>query len=930
MTVLRRAEKEAPPLQPLMRPAFPLVPIALLALLLAVFLTNVWPLMFNKISGLHNKVQSLTDQVQNRLQERRNIQDSQKQGQGYHEPSRPPPIPHESKPEPKQPEQSVPPVPSHPGPSNEALNVIRRRWRNQLLGDFEALKHPEPAVKAKIDELSTNAGKLLELYVDGEKTDRVFKNAGPLCATNMQIKSTYFRLLTIAAAWATPGTKYYQDQEVVNKIIAGIDFACAHTYYSSNPQLQQCLKSRQNWWALQIGAPLNLADLCVLIFDHLDLDRRKRWGQNIIDIVGNTTGASWKGGNRAWISRVLIITGLFMDDGEVIRKGIAALSVYGGTPEAKKSSVFGYVKPGEGEGLYEDGSLLSHDVYPYAGGYGLVMLTSVALLLNLLNSPETPDDTYRINDPRVSLIYDAVERNFMPVVWHGIIFEHVRGREVARRDGPGWCNGHQLIHAASLLSQGSNDPRIISRMESYVCLWHDSNPADTLEKATIAQIPILRSIVNKRNSILARHPHGAFSTPIQEHFVYHSPDGTAQWCFTLSLSSTRIGRAETLNNENLKSWYQGDGMTYLYTVNHKTHYGDDYWPTMDPLHVPGTTNHQIEPPEFKYKSMGYNPWSGGACWSGGGQGWRDGVAYKSDGYGARAAAVSLDHLAVDRKSAAKKSWFMLENVIIAMGAGCAGSSDPASNLHTTVESRNLDQPGRVIVVNDIEYSDPPGWKKETPRVHWAWLEGTAGYIFLDSTDPDLRASGEAPQVNKIFERVKKCGAWKDITGDGKPDEICREYVNIVLDHGVNPQNSAYAYVILPLASIETTKYLAGNPTWRVFRNTVDAQAVEVRFDGGEVMMATFWKAGEVNGITVEQGCQLLWGRNGNKWCLTVSDPSWQTQRVVVHLDVVRLRGLQPREKSQGVEVHQDTVVFDGLSSGAAKSVFFEGFGHDEL
>ncbi|KAK6525183.1 hypothetical protein TWF694_005329 [Orbilia ellipsospora] len=871
--------------------------------------------MFNK---LHGKVHNLTEKVQNQL----HIRD------GHEQAKAPPPVPHGTKPRPESSGPSVPPPRSNVS-DNDVFAILRRRWLHQVLGDFSTLDFSDEVIKSKVQEISRNGKSLLDLYVKGPMTDRVFRNAGPLCATSMQLKNTYFRLLGMALAWATPGSDFYHNKDYLDKIIVGLDFTYDTVYHWDNPDIQRCLKSRENWWALQIGAPLNLADVCVVIYDHLDTDRRRKWGDTIVRVVGNTLIPSLKGGNRAWVSRILISTGIFMDDGEVIRKGIGTMSAEGGNAEIKKSSLFGYIQPGDGEGMYEDGSVISHHVYPYAGGYGLNMIKMIAGLLNLLNSEETPDPTYRVNDPKRDLVYESLERNFLPVVWHGIIFEHVRGRGVCLRDGPGWDAGHQLIHAAAQLSKGTNDPAMESKIASMVHLWYYSNPRDTLRVAsTMSQIPILQSILNNKNVPKLSHPRGAFATPIQEHYVYHSTKD-ANWCFTISLSSTRIGRAECLNNQNLKSWYQGDGMTYLYTDTHKTHYGDDYWPTMDPLHVPGTTTHRIEPPVLEYRSMGYNDWSGGACWSGGGDGWGTGMAFKSNGKGARVAVVSLDHLAVDKKSVAKKSWFIFEDTVIALGAGCSGNSNPPTNLHTTIEQRNMDRPGGLLVVDDIEHREPAGWKAEMLNARWAWLENTAGYIFLDVTDPNLKEGGETPQLNKIFSRTQRCGKWKDVDGDGKPDEVCREYVDIILDHGVNPQNSAYAYAILPLASLERTREIASNPTWRILRNSVGLQAIETRYEGGKVTMITFWQPGECNGIKVDQPCQLIWGRWGNRWCLTVSDPSWKTSTVVVHIGVIG--GLKTGRKSWAVEVQGNSVTFGRLGSGQAKSVFFDGEpGHDEL
>ena len=47
----------------------------------------------------------------------------------------------------------------------------------------------------------------------------------------------------------------------------------------------------------------------------------------------------------------------------------------------------------------------------------------------------------------------------------------------------------------------------------------------------------------------------------------------------ISLSSTRIGRYESINGENKKGWYQGDGMTYIYLS--PLDYASLFWPLVN-------------------------------------------------------------------------------------------------------------------------------------------------------------------------------------------------------------------------------------------------------------------------------------------------------------------------------------------------------------
>ena len=62
----------------------------------------------------------------------------------------------------------------------------------------------------------------------------------------------------------------------------------------------------------------------------------------------------------------------------------------------------------------------------------------------------------------------------------------------------------------------------------------------------------------------------------------------ANYSLAISRSSSRISKYEFMNKENLKPWFQGDGMTYLYNSD-LTQFSEDFWPTVDPYRLPGTT-----------------------------------------------------------------------------------------------------------------------------------------------------------------------------------------------------------------------------------------------------------------------------------------------------------------------------------------------------
>ncbi len=68
--------------------------------------------------------------------------------------------------------------------------------------------------------------------------------------------------------------------------------------------------------------------------------------------------------------------------------------------------------------------------------------------------------------------------------------------------------------------------------------------------------------------------------------TYHNKD--LDFAFGLSMTSKNVARYESINNENLKGWHTGAGMSYLYNSDVK-HYRDNFWATADMKRLSGTT-----------------------------------------------------------------------------------------------------------------------------------------------------------------------------------------------------------------------------------------------------------------------------------------------------------------------------------------------------
>ncbi|SFS47754.1 polysaccharide lyase 8 family protein [Streptomyces sp. ok210] len=655
---------------------------------------------------------------------------------------------------------------------------------------------------------------------------------------------SYTRLRTLATAWATPGTSLAGSAEAADTLVAALRFAHDTAY---NPAKRET----GNWWFWEIGAPRALMDCSVLLRDRLpaadlaaylavvdrfcpDADRRT-----------NSPTLAETGANRTDKAVIVALRGLLGQDAAKLASARDALS---DVRDSGRNSLFRYTS--SGDGFYRDGSFVQHDVVAYTGTYGAVLLGGAACLLSLL-----ADSEWAIADPSVSVMYEAVERSFAPVVFDGLMMDAVRGRAISRERAGDHRDGAAAVAGILLLATGA-PAAYADRWRELVKGWLTRNRTTPFASlATLPQLALAKAVLNDRTI----HP-GPRTTG---HFVFADMDRVvhrqARWGCTLSLSSKRISAYEAGNGENLHGWYTGDGMTYLYDGDDLGQFDDGFWPTVDPYRLPGTTVDTRERTDLGTGAgtSTYRPTNAVA-----------GGAVLHDRYGA--AAMELIGPA-GTSLRTKKSWFLLDNAVIALGAGI--SSGDGRTVETIVENRNLGRNGtQRLLVDGVRQPAQQGWTQKFGHARWAHVDGVGGYVFADPTD--LRAL-----------REERTGTWRAInTGadtGGSTDPVTRRYLTLWVDHGVSPAGAGYSYVLLPGASAAATAVWSHSRPVRIVANDTTAQAVEARRQG--LTAVNFWGAGTAAGITASGPASVLVQRRGRELNVAVADPSRTLTSLTVEL-----------------------------------------------
>lgn len=707
-------------------------------------------------------------------------------------------------------------APALAGPAHAAddpYETLRRRWLGIQLGTgFDPGAAPYAARLQETGELARGFRAAMRPDAGSLWPDSPFDPP-------TGITRSYSRLATMAQAYAQPGTGLTGDTGLAADAVRGLDHVHDTVYHSGTTRYG-------NWWEWQIGSPRLLLDTVAVLYEQLGADRRARYLAAVDHFVpdamlGDYSGTS-TGANRVDLCRVVALRGILGRAPAKIALARDALS-----------PVFPYVTAGDG--LYADGSFIQHTWVAYSGTYGFVLLDGLGRLFTLLGGSE-----WAVTDPARRIIFDSVEHAYAPLLYNGLMMDSVNGRAISR----GYLraderrvlrgdhfHGHALVAAVALLGEGAG-AEARERWQALVRGWirrDTSHPVLADRQFDVADLARLKAIADDGGPV-APEPVGHRLFPAMDRAVHRRPG----WAAGLAMASRRITYYENGNGENPRGWHTGAGMLYWWGRDFGgDQYTDAFWPTVDPYRLPGTT--------VSAKRLADNEGGGwgapkpAATWVGG----------TTDG---EFAAIGQDVRGLSATLRAKKSWFCVADCVICLGAGI--TSRDGVPAETIVDNRNLGASGtHVLTVDGVRQPAAPGRPLSFPRARWMHLAGHGGYVF-----PRLPGAGEGPVPRAL--RDTRTGSWSDINTGGSPDPYTRRYLTLWFDHGTDPEDAAYAYLLMPGAGPRALAARAADRHWlTVPANSGARQAVAVPSLG--LVAANFWQAGSAGGLTVTAPASVL-------------------------------------------------------------------------
>ncbi|MEU6991263.1 polysaccharide lyase 8 family protein [Streptomyces sp. NPDC046465] len=693
---------------------------------------------------------------------------------------------------------------------DDEFTVLRKRWLEISLGTgYDPATEPYASRLKETGDLARTFRSAMAPAAKSLWPDAPF---GPPAGVTL----SYSRLWTMTQAYVGEGTGSTGDAGLLADILRGVDHVGATVYNPSTTRYG-------NWWEWQIGSPRLLMDIVAALHDDLGADRRNKAFAAVDHFVpdsaiGTYTGTS-TGANRVDLCRSVALRGIL---GRAPAKVALARDAL--------SPVFPYVT--KGDGLYEDGSFIQHTWIAYSGTYGQVMLDGLGRLFALLAG-----STWAVTDPKKQIILDSVERAYAPLILDGLMMDSVNGRAVSR----GYLksddrkimrsdhfHGQGLIAAMALLAGGASAAereRWYGRIKGWI--ERDTvTPLLTARQFGVADLARLHAVADS-GVRAAPEPVGHRLFAAMDRAVHRRPG----FAVNLSMASERIAYYECGNGENPRGWHTGAGMLSWWVAGkHGDQYTDWFWPTVDPYRMPGTTVSTKRLPDRAGGEWGAArpavTWVGGA----------------TDG---EFAAIGQHLKGLGSTLRARKSWFCVADAVICLGAGITATDGVP--VETVVDNRNLGEAGTAVFTPD-----------DGARPRWAHLEGHGGWVFPGGTSR-LRTL-----------REDRTGAWSDINTTSSTERRTRRWQTLWLDHGTDPSDATYAYVLMPGASRRTLAARAADRRWlSVLANSAEVQAVAV--DSLGLTAANFWQAGEAGPLAVTAPSSVLVRRRGGSATVRVSE-----------------------------------------------------------
>ena len=308
------------------------------------------------------------------------------------------------------------------------------------------------------------------------------------------------RLSDFVYAYTNEKNKYYQNEDLYQKIVKGLEY-----WYDVDSE-------SDNWWHNQISEPQKLGVLLI----QMRIGKKQipqELETKILKRIQETGGdpAKWTGANRTDIALHWIYRSCLTQNEADLKTAI--------------DNVFNPVVYTTEEGFQHDNSYFQHGEQLYIGGYGDEILKGVTQVASYALGTQ-----YQLDKEKVELLSKFMRETYYRTVHGQNMSFDVVGRSVSR---PGLLNKRTTATYAKRMID--IDPTHADEYKAIIARLNRKQPADY--------------------QVTASHTHyfrGDYSLHVRP-----------QYNFDVRLASTRTKKCEYGNKENLKTYFMSDGCTNI-------------------------------------------------------------------------------------------------------------------------------------------------------------------------------------------------------------------------------------------------------------------------------------------------------------------------------------------------------------------------------
>lgn len=308
------------------------------------------------------------------------------------------------------------------------------------------------------------------------------------------------RLSDFGYAYTNEKNKYYQNEDLYQKIVKGLEY-----WYDVDSE-------SDNWWHNQISEPQKLGVLLI----QMRIGKKQipqELETKILKRIQETGGdpAKWTGANRTDIALHWIYRSCLTQNEADLKTAI--------------DNVFNPVVYTTEEGFQHDNSYFQHGEQLYIGGYGDEILKGVTQVASYALGTQ-----YQLDKEKVELLSKFMRETYYRAVRGQNMSFDVVGRSVSR---PGLLNKRTTATYAKRMID--IDPTHADEYKAIIARLNRKQPADY--------------------QVTTSHTHyfrGDYSLHVRP-----------QYNFDVRLASTRTKKCEYGNKENLKTYFMSDGCTNI-------------------------------------------------------------------------------------------------------------------------------------------------------------------------------------------------------------------------------------------------------------------------------------------------------------------------------------------------------------------------------